>query len=86
MEANSVILPSLQLGSQCKEVSERASCIPSGKADGKRHSRNAPDALLLLTGVQSVAQSRTGLKLLLPEMCSVGMLGPAQRLLSPAAC
>ena len=30
LRANSIILSLLQFGSQCKEVSEHANCIPSG--------------------------------------------------------
>lgn len=42
----------------------------------KVHSRNASNVLLLLMGIQAMDQTRPLLKLILPELCTVGMLGP----------
>lgn len=52
------------------------------KYDWKMHSRNAPNVLLLLMGIRSMDQTRTSLKLILPETGTVGMLGPLHQLSS----
>lgn len=70
----------VQRGSRARQL--HSSWLKDG---WKVHSRNAPNVLSLLMAVQSMDQTRTGLKLIPPEMRTEELLGLLRQLSSRGA-